>query len=164
MPLEDTVTALTPQLLRYCLARTGDVSLAEDIAQDAMTALVSRWRRFGTPDSPAAFVFSIARRRAARAGARRFVTEPLEAVLGHSAEGPTPERQTELTIYLEAVRGALVRISAKEREALLLISAGELSTRDAAAALGVSESAVKMRVKRARAHLREILELQYESA
>lgn len=35
MQLEETVADLAPQLLRYCLARTGSPSLAEDISQEA---------------------------------------------------------------------------------------------------------------------------------
>ena len=163
MQLEETVADLAPRLLRYCLARTANPSLAEDVAQEALTALVSRWRRIGPPESPPAFVFSIARRRAARAQARLFLTAPLEALFAQRARGPTPEEHTELEERLADVRRALSRLSSRERDALLLVSAGELRHTEAAAALGISESAVKMRVLRARNHLREILELRYES-
>ncbi len=163
MPLEETVANLAPQLLRYCLARTASPSLAEDIAQEALTALVSRWRRIGPPASPPAFVFSIARRRAARVQARLLLTTPFEALFAQPDRGPTPEEHTELAERLAEVRRALARLSSRERNALLLVSAGELRHAEAAAALGISESAVKMRVSRARNHLRELLELRYES-
>ena len=35
MELEDLVTELAPQLLRYCLGRTGRSDLAEEVAQEA---------------------------------------------------------------------------------------------------------------------------------
>jgi hypothetical protein len=38
--------------------------MAEDIAHDALTGLVRRWRNHGPPDSPEAFAFAIAKRRA----------------------------------------------------------------------------------------------------
>src|SRR5438874_9752056 len=62
--LETAVAALAPRLVAYATGRTGCRSTAEDIAQDALVALVLRWRRFGPPESPDAFVFAIARRRA----------------------------------------------------------------------------------------------------
>ena len=161
MQLEETVADLAPQLLCYCPARTGSPSLAEDIAQEALTALVSRWRRIGPPDSPPAFVFTIARRRAARAQSRLFLTAPLDALFAQPDRGPTPEEHTELEERLADVRRALLRLSSRERNALLLVSAGEL--RHSEAALGISESAVKIRVLRARNHLQEILELRHES-
>ena len=64
---------------------------------------------------------------------------------------------------LADVRRALLRLSSRERNALLLVSAGELRHSEAAAALGISESVVKIRVLRARKHPQEILELRYES-
>ncbi|RPJ84180.1 MAG: hypothetical protein EHM13_05480, partial [Acidobacteria bacterium] len=63
MDLEQAVGDLTPRLLRYCLARTRNTALAEDVAHDALVALVQRWRRYGPPESVDAFVFAIARRR-----------------------------------------------------------------------------------------------------
>jgi RNA polymerase sigma-70 factor (ECF subfamily) len=164
MQLEETVADLAPQLLRYCLARTGSPSLAEDIAQEALTALVSRWSaESARPDSPPAFVFTIARRRTARAQSRLFLTAPLDALFAQPDRGPTPEEHTELEERLADVRRALLRLSSRERNALLLVSAGELRHSEAAAALGISESVVKIRVLRARNHPQEILELRYES-
>jgi sigma-70-like protein len=42
--LEAAAAALAPRLLAYALARTGCRATAEDVAQDALTALVRRWR------------------------------------------------------------------------------------------------------------------------
>jgi len=49
MDLERAVGDLTPRLLRYCTARTGDAALGEDVAHDALVALVQRWSRHGPP-------------------------------------------------------------------------------------------------------------------
>jgi len=65
--LESTVASLMPRLLAYALARTGCRAMAEDVAQDALTVLVRRWRTSGPPESPDAYAFAIARRRAGRA-------------------------------------------------------------------------------------------------
>lgn len=55
------------------------------------------------------------------------------------------------------VRTALDRLSAADREVLILRHAEQLSTREAAAVLGVSEAAVKSRHLRALERLREAL-------
>src|SRR3954465_15456426 len=65
--LETVAAALAPRLVAYATGRTGCRSTGQDIAQEALAALVLRWRRFGPPESPEAFVFAVARRRAGRA-------------------------------------------------------------------------------------------------
>ena len=83
--LETIVRDLAPAVLRYSLGATGDRSLAEEVAQDALAALVGRWRRRGPPQEPAAFVIAAARRRAARRMARNRVEKlltPLDAAAG----------------------------------------------------------------------------------
>ena len=47
------------------LARvTGDVGLAEDLAQDALVAALSQWPHEGIPSNPAAWLMTVAKRRA----------------------------------------------------------------------------------------------------
>lgn len=162
MDLEATLRDLAPRVLRYCSGRAGDPVLGEEIAQEAMTALVKRVRRQGWPDSAEAFVFTIARRRLGRTLFRRRWTQPLETLLEQPGAGlderPDPERTALAVDELAAVREGLDRLSGREREALLLVAAGELSTADAAKVLGISKSALKMRVHRARQNLTELLE------
>ena len=79
----------TPPL---CLGRTGDAALAEEVAQDALAALVERWRRAGAPDCPAAFAFAVARRRAGRLMLRRRLLEPLQRLREAASRLPGPER------------------------------------------------------------------------
>ncbi len=162
MEMETTVRALAPRLLRFCLGRFGVPDLAEEVAQEALSALVARWRRHGPPESPEAFAFAVARRRGSRAALRRRLLAPLASLRnGHEAAPEAdPEeraiRRAELDRTLAAVRG----LSSREREALLLVAVGELSSTQAATVLGVSPSAVKMRVHRARARLAQALEDQ----
>ncbi|MEO1088113.1 MAG: sigma-70 family RNA polymerase sigma factor [Acidobacteriota bacterium] len=156
MDLDTTLDELAPALLRYCRGRSGDAGLAEDAAQEALMALVDRWRRLGPPESPAAFTFTVARRRLGRRLMARRLWAPLEA-LGASARddvsAPGPGARLEIREELRATTDAIERLSPKLREALLLVSAGGLDTADAAQVLGISPSALKMRVSRARARL-----------
>ena len=155
--MEATVESLAPRLLSYCLGRLGDASLAEEVSHEALAALVQRWRRHGAPDSPAAFVFAIARRRAGALSRRYRRAAPLQ----ESALGPEGHRAPD-ELYtprerLARVRAALSTLPATEREALLLVAVGELSTTEAARTQRVTRSAVKMRVHRARRKLRTLL-------
>jgi RNA polymerase sigma factor (sigma-70 family) len=153
MDLESTVAKLAPGLLRYCRARVGVEALAEDAAQDALVALVRRWRRRGPPRSPSAFTFAIARRRAVHAIVRERLLEPLTTAPLHLLTISDSFAAVETRSELIQVRRDLASISRREREALLLVVAGGLSTRDAAEVLGIGESALKMRVSRARQRL-----------
>lgn len=91
MDLDHVLADLAPRLLRYATGRTGDPGLGEEIAQETLTALVQRWRRLGPPDSPEAFVFAIARRRAGRAVLKRRLLLPLSAVAHHADSTRNPE-------------------------------------------------------------------------
>jgi RNA polymerase sigma factor (sigma-70 family) len=156
--LDGIVVELAPRVLRYVSARVGDASLAEEIAQESLAALVSRWRKAGPPESPDAFVFSIARRRAGRAVLRRRLHLPLDHASDARAVGPSPEANAVSRAERARVVSALARLPYRDREAILLVAVGSLSMADAAAALGLSVSAVKMRVSRARVRLAALLE------
>ena len=158
MDLETTLADLAPRLLRYCLGCAADRPLAEEGAQEALTALVARWRRHGPPESPEAFAFTIARRRLRRTLFRRRLLEPLERVTNGPSPNPDPEERTLARADLERTLGALDRLPRRYREALLLVAAGQLDTASAAGILGISRSALKMRVHRARKQLQHLME------
>ena len=152
MDLEETVNELAPRLLRYCRGRLYDAEAARDVAQTALTALVARWRKSGPPDSPEAFAFRIASRRAGRA---RFLSWRGTSLEELATEPDSAADDFEGRSALRALRRDLRRLSEKERNALLLVAVAELSTAAAARTLAISESALKMRVSRARARLKE---------
>jgi len=155
--LEETAGMLAPRLMAYALARTGCRGTAEDVAQEALTALVRRWRQSGPPDSPDAYVFAIAKRRSSRAIMRRALTAPLDTLRGIAGDEPgvdrVYERRTELARVLSALRG-LPRL---DREVLLLRIVGELDFPDIAVLTRSSPAAVKMRISRARRRLVALL-------
>jgi DNA-directed RNA polymerase specialized sigma24 family protein len=51
--LNEAVGALAPRVLRYAVARLGDRSLAEEVAQESLTALVRHCRNGGPPPESA---------------------------------------------------------------------------------------------------------------
>ena len=156
MDLEAAVQDLAPRLLAYAFGRTGCRSAAEDVVQDALAALVRRWRSAGPPDSVDAFVFAIAKRRATRANFKLALQLPIEVLGGAGVAALVPER-IERRDELRRVMRAIAGLGRRDREVLLMRAAGEMAIEDIAAALGTSGDAVKMRLSRARARLRERL-------
>jgi len=156
--LEEALAELAPRLLRFAVAAIGDRTLAEDATQEALIALVRRWRSVGPPESPEAFAFAIARRRGRRWRVRQRLSIALadsqrEYVWDSRVEEIASERQR-LDATLRAMRG----LSARDREALSIVVGGELDLATAAGILGISVSAMKMRLSRARHRLRGLME------
>lgn len=158
MHLDDTVRDLAPRLLRFTLGQTGDSALAEEAAQEALMALVQRWRQHGPPDCPDAFAFAIARRRAFRLRLKRRLLEPLQVLFDRHAPEPNPEEQAVSRAGQRRLLAALRRLAPADREALLLVGVEGMDLPRGAEILGVSLSAIKMRVHRARKRLARILE------
>jgi RNA polymerase sigma factor (sigma-70 family) len=155
--LENIIRVLTPGLLRYCMARTRDRCLAEEIAQESLAALIMHLNRHGAPESAQAFLFGVARRRAARAMFRRRLWLPLRLLAGSRDNGPNPEeaalRRSECTTLVRAI----AQLPARDRETLLIVAVGDLKISEAARVLGISESALKMRMLRARQRLHALM-------
>jgi RNA polymerase sigma-70 factor (ECF subfamily) len=144
------------QVLAYALRRTAS---AEDAADVVAETFVVAWRRLAEVpigDGERLWLFAVARRVLAnhhRAVERRTalgerLAETLRTELATSAPsgGGAPE-----------VLRAMSRLSADDRELLLLVSWDELSPREAAAVLGISSIAARSRLHRARRRLRDLL-------
>jgi RNA polymerase sigma-70 factor (ECF subfamily) len=155
--LDAVTAALAPRLIAYAAARIGSREAAEDVAQDALTALVRRWRLAGPPESPDAFAFAIARRRAGRVIAKRALMVPFEVLRDMVRDEPTVEQTYDDRRELSIVRSALRALPRRDREALLLRAIAELSFEDIAAISRTSPAAVKMRISRARRRLAALL-------
>ena len=157
MDLDAALADVTPRLLAYAFGRTGCRSAAEDVVQDALAALVRRWRSVGPPDSTDAFVFAIAKRRATRANVKLALLLPLDVLGAGAGRASLVPQQVEQRDELRGVLQAIATLGRRDREVLLMRAAGEMSIDDIALALGTSGDAVKMRLHRARTRLREKL-------
>src|SRR6266849_4845284 len=62
---------------------TGDVGLAEDLAQDALVAALERWPRSGVPDNPGAWLMATAKHRAIDQLRRGKMLDRKHEQLGH---------------------------------------------------------------------------------
>ena len=126
---------------------TRDRHEAEDIAQDAFVRVLERWDRLGAPDDPTAYLFRTAmnvlrnrRRRAAVA-------------LRHAVPGSESRDVLEAVEARDVVMRALGALTPRQRAALVLTDLLEMPSDEAAAALGVRPSTVRVLAARGRATL-----------
>lgn len=142
-------------LLAYAVRRVAQPSDAADVVADAF--LVA-WRRIdeaptGTEARP--WMFGVARGCLANyyRGERRrsALADRLRQALSESP----PQEDTRLEVI--AVREALARLSSNDRELVQLEAWESLSRAEIAVALGCSQAAVRVRLHRARARLRQAL-------
>jgi RNA polymerase sigma-70 factor (ECF subfamily) len=137
---------------------SGETDLASDLAQEAFVRL---YRRSAMPDSPEAWVISVAMnlfRNEVTTRARR--TRLLKAVHGappFREAPPSTQRAAEEEHERRRVRLTLDRLSERER-GLLVLHAEGYSYRDIANALELNEASVGTLLARARRAFRAIYE------
>lgn len=141
---------------RYLLARTGSASDAEDLVAETFLAALSAARHYRGSGAVKAWLFGIARRKAAdaRRSRRSF------ADLGEAADRSDPLRTEEVAIErteVARVVAAMGNLSADRAEALRLRFFAGLELAEIAALMGRSEAAVKMLVHRGLGDLRHLL-------
>jgi RNA polymerase sigma-70 factor, ECF subfamily len=139
----------------------GDRADAEEAVQDAF-ARAYRWlARYQARDRFSSWLFQILVNQCRTIGAKRrrlrqtFVTYDALDDFPGGGGGPAVE-SLESDFRLEVQR-ALARLPERSREALLLKYLDDRTYEDIAELLGVRVSAIKMRVKRAREQLQEML-------
>ena len=142
----------------------GDVSVAEDLAQDALVAALEQWPRSGIPENPGAWLMTTAKRRAIDALRRRVTLERKRELLGRELELMGQLDQPDLAARVDDVQDDVLRLafmtchpvlSREARVALTLRLLGGLSTPEIARAFLVSEGTVAQRIVRAKRTLGE---------
>lgn len=151
------------------LSTVRDVGTSEDVAQEVF---LSVWRDLGGLRNPASFVpwlRSLARHRAldvARGGNRRGRSKLTGDAALEAAVDPRPTAQDALLEgeSARAVALGLDALPAAAREVVILFYREEQSIEQVARLLGLNETAVKKRLSRARATLREDLLVRFADA
>ncbi|MEV6347935.1 SigE family RNA polymerase sigma factor [Actinoplanes sp. NPDC051851] len=137
-------------LSRLAYLMTGDASTADDLAADAMTEVWRHWDRVQAADDPGAYGHGILMN-LARNWIRKRSRERLFSleVLKRAPESDVP-------VVLD-VRSALRRLPHRRRACVVLRYAFDMSERDVAITLGISEGAVKSATSRGAKQLAELL-------
>jgi len=134
-------------LIRYAQWLVTDRELAADFVQEAFVRLAARW--FGVRDTRS-YLFQIVTN-LARSEWRRRKREPL----------PAPEVATADPSEAVAVRAAVLRLPAKEREVVVLRYYADLDLAEIAKATGRPEGTVKSQLFNARRRLALALEVRH---
>jgi RNA polymerase sigma-70 factor, ECF subfamily len=157
----ETVIRLESARLIAGLARyTGDIGLAEDLAQDAVVAALEQWPAEGVPRNPGAWLMTVAKRRAIDFFRRNADLEKKYAQIGRAmeAEGEavTPDFDQ---AFSDEIDDDLLRLiftachpvlGVQARVALTLRVLGGLTTTEIARAYLVPEPTVAQRIVRAK--------------
>jgi RNA polymerase sigma-70 factor (ECF subfamily) len=163
-PREETVRAALvetgPAVRRYLFGMCGDWHRAEDLAQEALLKAWSRRETFDGRSGVRTWVFAIARNHWLD-WLRRRATSPREepmiedSAATHQASPATAAVRAELA---EAIRRAVGKLPAEQKEALGMRESRGLGFREIAELLGVPTATVKSRVRYALLKLADELE------
>ena len=146
------------RLVRLAVLLLGDAGRAEEVVQDSFVAVYRRMRRSGGGDAvanaPAYLRQTVVNR-------SRSVLRHLKVVAQHPAEAPTDARGADDNL-LHGVRrrqviDALAGLPRRQREVLVLRHYLDLSEREIAETLRISNGAVKSHASRGAAALRRNL-------
>jgi RNA polymerase sigma-70 factor (ECF subfamily) len=146
----DSYARIVASLIRV----TGDWTLAEDCAQEAMAAALERWPRDGVPGNPGGWLSTVARNRAIDV-LRRAAVEKTKlqevAMLWDPSRPPTPEIDDDrLRLIFTCCHPAL---SLEARVALTLRTIAGVPTGDIARAFLTTESTMTRRITRAKSKI-----------
>jgi RNA polymerase sigma-70 factor (ECF subfamily) len=147
------------RIFRFCFRRTADAQLAEDLTS---VVFLEAWRRRSTvsPDSVAAWLFGVALN-VVRNGNRSVQRH---AIALSRLPPPTVEPdfadevvdRADIEAEMRSVLDAVAVLPSLDQEIIAFCIWDELSTREAAQALGMSEGAVRTRLHRARRRLEQL--------
>jgi RNA polymerase sigma-70 factor, ECF subfamily len=157
----DAVWKIEAPRLVAALARTvRDITLAEDLAQDALLAALETWSRDGIPDNPGAWLMTTARRRGIDHWRHHKLVEQEHDAIAHELaqsdadSGMDTERLLEPDVGDDMLRLMFIAchpvLSTDARIALTLRLLGGLGTDEIARAFLVPEATIAQRIVRAK--------------
>jgi RNA polymerase sigma factor (sigma-70 family) len=143
----------------------GDLSLAEELAHEALVTALATWPATGIPPNPGGWLMTTAKRRAVDLWRRRRMMAQHEASLAHDIETGRADKQAAIEAALDDEIGderlSLIftachpLLSRDQRTALTLKVIGGLTTEEIARAFLTLETTVAQRIVRAKKILRE---------
>ena len=137
------------------LARlTGDLGLAEDLAQDALVAALEQWPQTGVPRNPAAWLTTVAKRRAIDGWRRSAALRERYGTIARELEAHVDDVDPDDVLRDDVLRLIFVAchpvLHAEARVALTLRLVGGLTTDEIARAFLVPSPTIGQRITRAK--------------
>ena len=145
-------------VLAYMMRRTGDPEAAADLTAETFAAAIVARRRYRPGPVPAAgWLFAIAQRRLVDHQRRGYAEQRLRRRLGMERRVPGEDDLAMIRVLGDAAAVDQLRVlPAPERAAVSARVVEERDYAEIAAAEGLSEAAVRMRVSRGLATLRNV--------
>lgn len=143
-------------VLRYALRRWSDVEGCEDVVIETFLVAWRRWDDKPERDRELPWLYGIAFRVLSNQRRSRDRRERLFKRLSLERSDPNADVDVD-AVNVAHIRVALGRLSENERELLQLVYWEELTYREIAQVLGISENAVGIRITRAKSKLRGFL-------
>ncbi len=156
----DLMANVSP-LRAFAISLVGKVDRADDLVQETLMKAWANRNSFEPGTNMRAWLFTILRNEFySFYRKRRREVEDADGQIAAAVAVP-PEQLGRLDF--EDMRKALVRLPVDQREALLLVSASDMSYEEAAEICGVAVGTIKSRVSRARSRLVELMGLSHSS-
>jgi RNA polymerase sigma-70 factor (sigma-E family) len=134
----------------------GDVASAEEIVQDSFIAVHAAWRGLRDIDKGVHYLRRTVMNRSRSLLRHRVVVD--KHMPASEPDMPSAEQVAIAALQRAAVVAALRTLPARQREALVLRFYLDLSEEQVAAAMQISQGAVKSHTARGKAALRSLLE------
>ncbi len=141
------------RVFSYLVRKSGDYDLSRDILQETYVRYLEHYS--GKDVSPS-LIFTIARNVFIDHVRKQDRIGPLDSDQRDSA--PDARHQVLVREQYTRVLDAMKHLAEDEREVLALVVSGDLTYRQIAAMMGISEANVKVKVHRARCRIKEILQ------
>jgi len=149
-------TRYSDRIIRYVFRMTLDRPAAEDIVHDTFVRFFEGMDRYEPRGQLAAFLFTIARRVMADRLRERARSLPIASPAGTAATR-SPDEEMEAAELKERVSGALLQLSDKLREVVVLRIYDGMTYAEISGITGVGESTLQSRLLYALEELRRIL-------
>lgn len=147
--------SLLPPLFRFAYRMTGSVADAEDIVQECFLEALRPGSSYDAARTPIrTYLFGVARNQSLKRIAKRQDSVEDDSTMwrGRSPEGEALRSEME-----SVVARAITQLPEGQREVLILAHYEELSLAEIARVMEIEVTAVKSRLQRARAQLKETL-------
>lgn len=147
-----------PRVLYFALRRLRDRSLAEDVAQETITAVIEALRagRLRDPSRLGSFILGVAKNLVSQVQRDRL--KELKHAANPHSEPWRADTEAELLLkeQIEAMRSAVHQLASQDREILYHCFVEEQALDEIAKKSGISYTAARQRKSRALARLKKI--------